>query len=59
MEYGNVLQGGTRRIQDGAAEFGFDHSTAIYAYKKISTNRSADARLNNEIHQIADPIRRE
>jgi chromosomal replication initiator protein len=39
--------------------FGFDHSTAIHAYKKISRNRSADARLNSDIQQMADSIRRE
>ncbi len=39
--------------------FGFDHSTAIHAYKKISRNRSADAGLDNDIRQIADLIRRE
>jgi chromosomal replication initiator protein len=38
---------------------GLDHSTAIHAYKKISRNRSADARLDNEIQQIADLILRE
>jgi chromosomal replication initiator protein len=39
--------------------FGLDHSTAIHAYQKIERNRSADARLDNDIQQIADSIQRE
>jgi len=39
--------------------FGLDHSTAIHAYKKIKRNRSANARLNNDIQQITDSIQRE
>jgi chromosomal replication initiator protein len=38
--------------------FGLDHSTVIHAYEKIKRNRSADARLNNEIQQITDSIQR-
>ena len=38
--------------------FSFDHSTAIHAYQKIKRNRSAAARLNNEIQQITDAIQK-
>jgi chromosomal replication initiator protein len=39
--------------------FGFDHSTAVYAYQKIKRRRIADARLNDEIQEITDSILRE